>query len=67
MRNTRGKARVQFGAILTLECLIYSSKYVREAAEYKNLELAGEVRTGFINLMVIRLLLIFNAIRLWPR
>lgn len=46
--------------------IIYPSKYVKEAAEYKNLELDGEVRTGFINLIVIRLLLTFNAIRLGP-
>lgn len=63
MRESRGKARGYINLGLSI---IYSRKYVKEAVEYRNLELNGEVRAGFVNLIVIWLLLIFKAIRLDP-
>lgn len=57
VKESRGKSRVQFVARLILECLKHPSRYVKEAVGYKNLELNGELRAGFINVIVVRVLL----------
>lgn len=46
--------------------ILYPSRPIKGAVKYKYLECDGEVSVGFINMVVVRLFLIFEALRLNP-